>query len=485
MRRRHSDDCNEGEGGAIDDPAGRADAERRLAEGDAERSAVLRGVRREVRCPRCGLGQAHHDSAGYYTGRPGIFVTLCSRLLGGCDLKFEYGLERVFEREQGPWGDTYAELIGSGGKDGGEEKETDDATVGQEASGEQAAGPYLEYPGNIVDGEESEVVGVRHEVRACGCRSRFCRICAIPLGLRLRERLTDRIRFWNHLQMWTLTVDPDLFDTPAQAFLHVRNRRAIGEFVRALWKAGLLENRHYFCAVEWQQRTAMAHYHLLVQAKHIPFALAAEVWNRNRPEGAGPVLGPRPGFGSIRFSKCRFEGGGEHAANYATKYLVKHPEHGFPDWVLNFPGQIRRYSTSMGFWGAPPKKPADKPKIALEEIATKKSPPEPKPHQPTCFCLTCRGDSPEDDGNFPRRLSTIRERLTRCGERAVAMAVLTIRDSDGALRERHDYRFALPVSMQEFLTQYDGKPDDRRSVALNENEYHQLLIRSRGGRRAA
>jgi hypothetical protein len=38
---------------------------------------------------------------------------------------------------------------------------------------------------------------------------------------------------------------------------------------------------------------------------------------------------------------------------YATKYLIKAPSEGFPDWVLDMGDEtrIRRYSASKGFWG--------------------------------------------------------------------------------------------------------------------------------------
>ncbi len=36
---------------------------------------------------------------------------------------------------------------------------------------------------------------------------------------------------------------------------------------------------------------------------------------------------------------------------YASKYLTKYPENGFPDWVMDATYRIRRYSTSRGFWG--------------------------------------------------------------------------------------------------------------------------------------
>ena len=64
----------------------------------------------------------------------------------------------------------------------------------------------------------------------------------------------------------------------------------------------------------------------------------------------------RPLFGTVHFRAPKFANP-VHAARYATKYLIKSPEHGFPEWVLAMgkDRRVRRYSTSKGFWRTPPK----------------------------------------------------------------------------------------------------------------------------------
>lgn len=49
--------------------------------------------------------------------------------------------------------------------------------------------------------------------------------------------------------MWTLTVDPDLFDgDPRAAFDYVRERKSISEWIKALKRAGkLIDNRYFLC----------------------------------------------------------------------------------------------------------------------------------------------------------------------------------------------------------------------------------------------
>ena len=105
--------------------------------------------------------------------------------------------------------------------------------------------------------------------------------------------------------MWTLTVDPTLFDSPEIAFRHVRKKHSIAELVRALKKAEYLISKRYFYVLEWQKKTEMPHWHLLLETKHVPFDLVCEIRNRNRPKELRPVEGDRPGFGSVR-TVCQY-----------------------------------------------------------------------------------------------------------------------------------------------------------------------------------
>jgi len=79
-------------------------------------------------------------------------------------------------------------------------------------------------------------------------------------------------------------------------------------------------------------------------------------WSKHRPPEAGPVIGSRPAFGTVIFSAPEFIDP-IHAARYATKYLIKYPEHGYPQWVLEMGAEkrIRRYGTSRPFWNNPTK----------------------------------------------------------------------------------------------------------------------------------
>jgi hypothetical protein len=116
--------------------------------------------------------------------------------------------------------------------------------------------------------------------------------------------------------------------------------------------------------VEWQKRTEMPHYHVLFNSDFIPYTELDRVWGFNRPANAGPKPANRPAFGTVHFSRGTGTKGGpftdaKHAACYATKYLIKHPDQGYPGWVLDQGKKIRikRYDRSRGFFKNRPSKP--------------------------------------------------------------------------------------------------------------------------------
>jgi hypothetical protein len=181
--------------------------------------------------------------------------------------------------------------------------------------------------------------------------------------------------------MVTLTVDPTLFSSPKAAYLYIRERRAIARLRQDLYRWGFLHSKSCFYVVEFQRETEQAHFHVLLDASFIPKHDIDRAWSKNRPESAGPVVGDRPAFGTCRFSAPNFADA-RHAANYATKYLIKWPEHGFPDWVLDMGSdkRVMRFSASRGFWDNPPR---SKPQ---------KDPTEKKPRAPARTYRERQGD---------------------------------------------------------------------------------------------
>lgn len=281
----------------------------------------------------------------------------------------------------------------------------------------------------------------RVELWAVGCRTRFCPHCCLHRGLALREKLEPELAGWSALQMWTLTVDPKLFDGPEAAYRYVRENRCIARVVRALKREGWLDSERWICIVEWQEHTEMAHYHLLLETSYVPFERIAELWGQFRPASA-PIWqgsyarsleGQEPEFGHVRFSKGRGSRGGtfksrSHAARYVCKYLTKVPDHGYPDWVLAFDGQIRRFSTSRGLLPSKPRRKPPQPcGIGIES------------HEDDCWCALCRGDVDfiDSGSQLPRRArapqSTLRTRLAKCGTTAVLVRIELGKGIDGTV----------------------------------------------------
>lgn len=205
----------------------------------------------------------------------------------------------------------------------------------------------------LLESKANKVTGTYVEACRRGCRSWFCRRCCIGLGAKLRDRLIPRLMLFRRIMMLTVTIDPLLFSSPQAAFEYVRDNKLIARLVRRLFNLGHLRSRHYFSVVEWQRGTEQPHWHILVDADYVPYSVLQSVWDSFRPCDAGPIGPGRPGLGWTNYQRRDFAGGAEHAANYASKYLRKYPEHGFPSWVLDSTRRIRRYQTSHGFWNSP------------------------------------------------------------------------------------------------------------------------------------
>ncbi len=210
--------------------------------------------------------------------------------------------------------------------------------------------------------------GAKFEVAKCGCNCWFCSKCCISKGYKLRARLVPILETFNGLIMVSLTVDPDLFPDPKTAYFYTMDNRCISITTQDLHRWNHLSTRRYFYVIEWQHNTEQAHFHILFDSKYIPWESILKSWSKHRPKSAGPIIKNRPAFGTVLFSKPVFEGGPLHAARYVTKYLIKIPEYGFPQWVLKMgkDRRIRRYSTSRDFWNEP-SKPRSEPKFSRKK----------------------------------------------------------------------------------------------------------------------
>ena len=223
-----------------------------------------------------------------------------------------------------------------------------------------ASSNLLEYYHNSVTPIVNED-GSRYEISKCRCGTWFCPDCAAFQGYKLRARLIPILQNFTGLIMVSLTIDPELFPDPKTAYLYTMDKRCISVTTQDLFRWQYLFTRRYFYVVEWQQNTQQAHYHVLYDSCYIPFEQLLMSWSKHRPKDTGLPKENRPAFGTVIFSKKDFASP-VHAASYATKYLIKIPEYGFPEWVLGMgkDRRVRRYSTSKGFWGTPttpPKQP--------------------------------------------------------------------------------------------------------------------------------
>lgn len=171
------------------------------------------------------------------------------------------------------------------------------------------------------------------------CKSQFCPDCSLAHCVSWREKLRPALSHWDSVLMLTLTVDPAKFESPEAALRHVGEKRKISELIRALVRKGLLKNREFTCTLEFHkpEKGGWPHWHILVESKFIDKHKLQNCW----------------GLGHVWLSKHDFKSV-DHAINYATKYIVKtnddkaNDEFIFPEWAMDYKGNLRRFSTSRG-----------------------------------------------------------------------------------------------------------------------------------------
>jgi len=313
-----------------------------------------------------------------------------------------------------------------------------------------------------------ELVGYCEKVKCGRCKSRFCEheSCLKASGRALKRRLLPVLETFEGLMMLTLTVDPKLFSSPLEAFKFLKKRRCVAKFIDSLHKQGWLFSRRYFYVVEWQmgkgeeKGTEMPHFHVLVDSTFIDMGAIKTAWNRYRPKSAGPVIGNAPGFGHARFSKKRFAGGAAHAAHYACKYLMKHPEKGYPLWVTTSKLQIKRFSTSRGL---------------LSDGRSTPQRDRPKRHPSECKCEECEARR--------ERRTTIAERTAKCGRTTILVSLPLYLNTDGEVVEgRPKFRARIDVPFHEVMWLMDVD-DPAGSYEVSHSNWEDILQLSRRPRR--
>ena len=174
------------------------------------------------------------------------------------------------------------------------------------------------------------------------CRSQFCKRCMIGHAVRWREKLRPALKRWRDVSMITLSLDRDQFDSELDGYLHVGRKRLIAELVRKLDRRGLVYSTEWCYSLEFH-KSGWPHWHLLVDSGFIDKHVIQRCW----------------GHGNVWISRSRGFSNKDHAINYATKYVMK-ADAGFPDWALDYTGNLRRFSTSRGLCGTIKKRKARK-----------------------------------------------------------------------------------------------------------------------------
>lgn len=185
----------------------------------------------------------------------------------------------------------------------------------------------------VVTVESDSSVSTRFYAAKCKCRSQFCSDCSLAHCVSWREKLRPVLRDWYGVSMLTLTVDPSKFTDPESAYREVQRKRSVAEMVRRLEREDWVRSRKFCYALEFHkpENGGWPHYHVLVESRFVPHGELKKSWKH----------------GHVWVTATRGKMSSDHAVNYATKYVAKAPE-GFPDWVLDFKGNLRRFSVSRG-----------------------------------------------------------------------------------------------------------------------------------------
>ena len=173
------------------------------------------------------------------------------------------------------------------------------------------------------------------------CRCRTCGECGKTYGGKVRQRLLAQAGEWKMPLMLSLTVDRNdaktgrgyCFASPKDAHQYVTAGRYIAQLMRRL---GV---KRWVWVLEFQMETGdgWPHWHVLLDLGDLPtrrldFKQAWHLWRDTWKIGGLDF--------STRFLRDG-RGDAQHAILYITKYLTKHPQDGYPEWVLHHAKMVR------------------------------------------------------------------------------------------------------------------------------------------------
>lgn len=176
-------------------------------------------------------------------------------------------------------------------------------------------------------------------VRPCLCKSGYCSTCSPGWGHGVRLRMVDGVASFQTFRpiMLTLTCDPKRFASPEAAVEHVHRGSRVAKVMHEMKAAGHIHGGRYVWVVEFHQ-SGWPHWHVAVDSAFVPHAELEAEWNRRGPAGQ---------MGFVWCGKKRF-GNRLHAALYMSKYLIKEPMYGWPEWLKQSREVYRRYGASKG-----------------------------------------------------------------------------------------------------------------------------------------
>ena len=181
------------------------------------------------------------------------------------------------------------------------------------------------------------------KICSAGCGRIVCPGCRVKSGLKRRADMIATLKKARQtnmkngvLWMWTLTIDPKKYDSPAEAHGDITTNERIRKLAKKMgWE--------YWCWVlEWH-KSGWPHWHVLVWARNSlrhEHSEVARAWGHH-------VLYTRSS--DRKWAGLNATEKIEKATHYVTKYLTKPGESQTPDWVLDSTKRIRMYGASTAW----------------------------------------------------------------------------------------------------------------------------------------
>jgi len=173
--------------------------------------------------------------------------------------------------------------------------------------------------------KEQKIKKMPEKIIRCKCRNWLCKKCKVSRGKLVRKVLHQKTNFNDLCIMLTITINPKLIKNPEKAYEYVTKNKFISRLM------GLLGVTAYFSVLEFQ-KNGFPHWHIVCNA----YLDNKKVKKFLKKWGLGKIY---------KITKTKTSNKA-HAINYVTKYLIKYPDSGFPEWVMNRRKKIRFINTS-------------------------------------------------------------------------------------------------------------------------------------------